>query len=318
MTQCSRILLLATALTACTSAGQSVTDFYTSFDDTYCAAEVACDRQPDDATCKLALSNVTTSDQATLIADVNAGIVKFDAAAANACLDQLMAAPCEHANDWVSCLDAAFTGTVPNGGACFAGGECVSQTCEVQSTSCDPSTTCCPGTCVADPRIALGAACNANPSCVDGAFCDVSFGVCVPLVATAGAACDATTGTTSSCVGPLVCIPDGPGAETGTCLAPAAEGATCSIYAPIACSDSRDYCSTTTRKCTPQAGVGLACSSDVPCQGVAICTNGVCVEKSAPGAACTPSTTDNACLGLVQCVGGVCAVAQEPAGSSCR
>lgn len=101
-----------------------------------------------------------------------------------------------------------------------------------------------------------------------------------------------------------------PRAATGTqqvCLAPPAEGATCTTGNP--CDGLADFCDPTTLKCVAEIAVGGACPSGVGCVDYATCdsVSATCVARGKAGEACDVNTPF--CLGSLQCTtAGLCAL----------
>jgi MYXO-CTERM domain-containing protein len=107
-----------------------------------------------------------------LRASVQKGRLGYDAAQMGTCIASLRGMSCA---DWTSglvepagCKDA-FVPKVAVGGACTQDGECIGGTCDGADTSKMPPTD---GMCVAETKIAHGAACGIADTCVDGDYCD--------------------------------------------------------------------------------------------------------------------------------------------------
>ena len=115
---------------------------------------------------------------------------------------------------------------VPDGGLCSAGLPCAS------GLACVGSSTTTMGACTVQPTT-VGASCDASrklgPDCSGdaGLVCDSTTNTCVtePLVA-ASQPCGTMNGVFTGCTGGATCMRPSGGA-TGTCVAPAADGAAC-------------------------------------------------------------------------------------------
>jgi hypothetical protein len=285
-----------------------------------CSIQVSCNETPDEATCKSS-QQLNDIQSETIIADVKAGIIKYNGDALQSCIDQITAAGCDftgfHGPDNNPCI-TYLTGTVAAGGACLVDQDCVGNgNCTPTMSGCDPNTTCCPGTCTASTdttKGAIGATCTNSNGCTSTAYCkgatQTAPGMCAALIATAGAACDAT----DACANPMVCNQSQVGTGAGTCAAPGATGATCDPTVFIPCIDERDYCDAT-MKCSPRVAVGAACSDTILCEGLADCVNAKCVAQGTAGATCDTSAGPN-CLGGLDCTNSKCTL--PAAGNSCR
>ncbi len=295
------------ALVACGGGSSlSIDDFLPQLQTSECTAVVDCDEVPDTATCDASLT-LESTELETVVAEVKAGIVKYDGGAADECLSFLTSNACTYrgAHATNPCLQV-FDGTIAIGGDCLEDEACAGYSAQtascVQTTStCDRSTSCCPGVCTAVPaKAAAGATCATSNDCDTGLYCSDLTTTCKALVATAGGACEATDG----CTDPMFCNEDFQ-TMMGTCITPAASGATCDPTVELACGDERQHCDATTMKCTDNAAIGAACSTTIPCVADATCdtTSSTCVAIPGPGDACTTTTR---CLGDLQCVSSVC------------
>jgi hypothetical protein len=163
--------------------------------------------------CHRALQMFAIPLDSYVAAALEAGKMVFHTASARGCVEAIAADSCDFSPVLWPPPDIcaqAFGGTVPGGGTCAFGGECISQSCDV--TPCDDA--CCTGTCVGDrpqglpqlgepcgtygacaarllcngatceTRLPAGATCRAPYECDDGLFCDdgpFRSGTCVPL-----------------------------------------------------------------------------------------------------------------------------------------
>ena len=113
---------------------------------------------------------------------------------------------------------------------CADGLTCVGANAQTSTTGlCTPEVTTANGAC--DPKHKTGADCSADA----GLACDTTTTTCVaqPLVA-AGMVCGPINGITTKCSGAATCVIPG-NQTTGTCVAPAADGATCDTVAGPTC-----------------------------------------------------------------------------------
>jgi hypothetical protein len=301
--------VMVAALSACGGDdGISIDQFPSRYADAACANVVTCKKAPDVATCKASIQIQTRAFE-TLVAKVKAKTIKYDASKASACISFIESASCSFTGFHSQPVDpcpTVFTGTVAAGGACIINEECGSNSpdCTQTDSTCDPTTTCCAGTCggsATPPLAALGSDCT-NADCVDTAYCD-STKKCAAPIAMPGAACTEI----DACANPMLCDLV---ATNHTCITPAAHGATCDPMALLPCSDERDYCDTTTKTCTSNVAVGQACggSNGAQCIAFSDCTNMLCVNRPAPGGTCTvdPQTQMGNCLNGNPCTNGQC------------
>lgn len=310
--------VILASVAACSS-GVSIDDFSQKLIDAQCTYAVACQQMPDVATCK----GATHIDDyiATLVADSKSKKITYDEGQAGTCIDYFKSASCSFTgfHGPANPCTTVFKGTVAAGGACFVDEDCAgSGTCQATDPNCDSSAMCCPGTCMAAAqKVAIGGDCS-NAPCVDNAACSFNTNKCVALATTAGAACDAVDG----CADPMVCNIDFTKQPyMGTCITPAAHGATCDPNALIACADNRDYCDPTAKTCTSAIAVGQTCTAQQTCVGYADCTNGSCAARAGSGQACMAGSGSGAgsggnCLGDLTCTSGSCAA--PPAAMACH
>jgi hypothetical protein len=290
------------------SGALAVGDYLAMLTAASCTNQVTCGDAPDQATCIAA----NHDDNTATIARVMYGTIKFDAAAAPACLDQIANAACTFDGFQVDGADpcaGVLTGTVAAGGACFDSLECASPVavCTPNDPNCDPSMTCCPSKCI-EPMIAKsGAACDGTATlCDTGLYCagtqgGAAMGTCQPVLTTEGAACTDPC----ACANPRYCNLDDTG--NGKCVTPAASKAACSPNDQVPCVDNRDYCDPTTKTCTARVAVGTKCDdmTGAQCVGYAACFNSACVAYPGAGAACN-ADTGIGCLGELACTSGTC------------
>ena len=199
--------------------------------------------------------------------EVSSGSVSYDPVAASACLDELPVLPCWQ-TDGSDC-SKVFTGTIPEGGACFPA---------FGLTECVPGTRCvadvqCPGVCTGYAQ--LGDACDMNSDsstfCGAGLYCAPGsnpqcVAAPVPTTPALGTPCgwyyDCQDGYVQlACEGPNGPVYD-PGTTDGTCQPPRDDGPCLNP------SDCRSYV--------------CAGGSTAPM------TAGVCVPPKVTGDACTP------------------------------
>ena len=286
--------------------------YLAEFADALCKLDVSCGSMPDTATCKATLQFDST-EFATVRADIASGKVHYDAAKAGSCIDyvkSIYGGPCTRSglasvdtNDDV-CSDV-IVGSVADGGACFSSTECSSANCVLADTACSRSRMCCAGTCAAKPTpIPVGGDCSTlqpGQACVSGAYCVTdttsTSQTCKIPSKVAGTACASVL----DCASPFFCSRDS-GSATGTCQPAGPTGAACNATVSYgACDDLRDYCDTTTLKCTRRAAVGAACDANQSgCVGYASCVGGTCVAMSTERGACNTIDGPN-CLGDLEC-----------------
>jgi hypothetical protein len=309
----ARVFIVTMTLGGCSSspngpAPLSFADFSAREMDITCQSDVACGAFPDMATCLAS----TTIESGQIVADIAAGMVVYDGAAASVCLTwiaQNLSPTCRLSEQSVfqpPFCSTIFEGKVPTGGACLTSGECVSQDCERPGCGSD---SCCAGTCMASTilpngTVPVGAACTSRASCVTGAYCDVSGNppLCAALK-TAGQACqlDEECPMGTACV--LAATPDA--GATKTCAKPADENAPCADR----CDLGGDYCDPATMRCVPLVPVGGTCvTGGDSCVRYAGCDNATakCVKLLRAGDPC--SLTSFPCLGSLKCIAGHCAL----------
>ena len=257
-----------------------------------CEAAVRCSDYETVARCEASVPIDRVFTQAVI--GVAAGVVRFDAATAAACLDYRRNPDCrmQHRTHDDPCL-RAYVGLVSNGEACQFDDECGSRRCVPTDPECEGDG-CCAGTCM--PRaeirnVPIGGVCSADDNCIDAAYCDAS-GKCAALLP-ADAPCEETF----DCAEPLFCNTI---AAQPTCMRPAEPGAACEISP--GCIDARDTCRAGT--CQRRLEPGASCVEYFDCVGYAPCQDGICVVQPAAGDACDPA--GQSCRGLTSCQDGVC------------
>ena len=162
---------------------------------------------------------------------IDAGRVKYDATAVDACIDALNMIGCELQTTRLQVGDCGkvFTGTVDVGEACNLSEECMGQSfCDNQSM--------CPGMC--KPLLSAGEDCVDDDQCKDGLACSDTSGVCATL-AKESETCGGSVG--ADCVLPFSCMgADDQTGAAGTCLAAddvfvGKEGETCDLNTGVLC-----------------------------------------------------------------------------------
>jgi hypothetical protein len=241
-----------------------------------CSRAVRCGFYPDQPTCVAA----NPSFLGQLMADVQAGKVKYDGIAASDCLDALAAKSCTQSGTnffrFPEACRAAFQGTAAAGAPCFISQECVSGSCKLPPSA--SGLTCIAGTCDAVfVPIAQGGNCTIDGpefQCVDGGYCQVTPGTnrtCQPLLAV-GEACSAP----DACVDRAACV--------GTCQPYPSEGQPCDPNG-LACDAFADFCDITSHTCVRRSGVGGSCPTGEECVQYAGCDPATmkCVARSNVG-----------------------------------
>jgi hypothetical protein len=286
--------------------------------DILCTRDARCGSFPDKATCLASNSAATTQ----LMADVAAGTVKYDAAAAGTCFDSfraVAASGCTYSAAGMAQLndpacDRIVTGTLADGAACFDGGECISGSCS--APGCNPTDTCCAGACDRTvAQVAIGGDCTFPARCVQGAYCRLSViaggasNVCSAFIA-AGQPCDQSMG--EQCAPGYQCHHEQPTSAVGVCARAPATGAAC--VTSEFCDGIADFCDPTTLKCVAKVAVGGACPNGYGCVDYAFCDAATftCVARGRAGEACDPASTALTCLGSLTCAASACALPPAP------
>lgn len=224
------------------------------------------------------------------------------------CVDALGAAGCDIGDPFDSC-ESIFEGTVADGGACEHNEECgAGSWCAI--------TTACPGVCQA--RVASGGACTTGNACQAGLSCN--SGTC-GAPATAGAACNGTTGV--SCQGlAYACVGDD-GTTAGVCTA--YDSLFVGIVGEPCDPTNEDFCDPAlscafdgitggmpTFRCVARV-TGGACTIAIPdqcpdgqfCAGVDFTmgvTEGTCMPLPVAGEDCTPAVPFPRCASGNVCI----------------
>ena len=281
----------------------AVHDLADALKSAYCDYFVRCSVMPDKASCMASTTYDTTSVR-TVIADVDAGLIKYDADLAGQCVDDIRNDGCTVSSYRVdACQGAVFQGIVGEGGACANPYVCVETgACVYNDPMCDLHTSCCAGTCTVAPRAPLGGDCSLA-NCPRHAFCDPATNKCTAEITVEGEPC---TGS-GQCTFGLYCALGSMG-TAGTCKRYSATGATCDPQ-NVRCDDVRDFCDATTLKCTRRIAVDGTCDPSMQqCVGYATCVNGRCTTDIAVDQPCTTGTGPN-CLGDAACTNGTCTLA---------
>ena len=209
--------------------------------------------------------------------EISSGSVAFDPDAAAACLDEIPVLACWQFGSFGPDCAKVFTGTIPEGGACYLG-------TALLADECAPGNRClanvqCPGICTRYSQ--LGESCtvetDGSSGCAPGLTCAGDVPVCTTAAVwstAVGMPCwslDDCTGDD----GTLAC--EGPGGPIDDFAPPPGDGGT----APGTCQPPRDDgpCSFATE-----------CRSDVcfGAQGGTPTTDGVCLAPKVTGDSCTP------------------------------
>jgi hypothetical protein len=216
-----------------------------------------------------------------------------------ACANTVRGATCDAIlNNAVSCPNK---GTLANGVACGANGQCGSGNCRKAGDA-----TC--GAC--GPRSTAGGACRENEDCEKGLLCKSSL--CLTPV-DLGGACDARR----PCRAPHYC-------KAGVCAAAGTGGDPCTTE--DSCQTWNGFfCNTTAKVCQRfnSAGGGETCGLTTNpatfCGGAGDCRpnalSGVCQAPAKDGEPCGSTAQNRKCLTPATCVSGVCKV---PSASACK
>jgi hypothetical protein len=240
--------------------------FGPAFEHAMCALVTPCGAYLDVATCEADTVFAESSFLQTVVTDVQRGIVRYDAIAAAACIAALPR-DCQTSQKFPG-LGATYTGAygaynlfevIPACAGVFTGEAGPGQPCSLwldctpaapvcgRFPPCDQVSSCCPATCQ-------------TPG--DG-------GVDYYVVHAAGESCRDD----GLCLLPSVCD-----ANSGTCVVPPAEGASCDATAAFPCGRMDDYCSS-----------------------VGVSTHGTCVRRLSVGASCVIPPVADACIWSAPC-----------------
>ena len=229
-----------------------------------------------ESTCNAALALKNNGDQAGNVEDCS------KAYASLSCEGALANAPpkeCAHK-----------PGTLGDGSACGAAGQCKSGVCQFDTTGC--------GKCI-EP-IAAGADCNGTSDCQSGLVCALS--AVSQTSATSVCVAPAASGGTCSTQAPIVPCQVGLVCDKGKCAAPLAPDSACDpTVQPTLCDQAHGYF------CTPRgtrcilaiaATTGQACGYDAQtgdysyCAGSGFCGN---VQQNGMGTCVAPAADNGAC-----------------------
>ena len=273
----------------------------------WCEALVRCDLYPDLESCLAAIDVVGPE----LRDAFEAGHVAYDPNAAGECAAALGEVACEEltgAPDLEVC--DPWEGTVPDGGECATGEECVTGFCE--EGDCDPALSCCIGACASaelDDEVPEGGDCTIEP-CVPEAYCDFEA---VPATCRALAVVDQPC-SEGQCAAGLYCRITDASLGTGLCSGLPGEGEPCDPDYPV-CARADNWCDPTDDTCRKLAAVGDACDEVVDnCVPYAWCSpDGKCQALPGEGEPCEDWPP---CLGDLECVNDTCVV--PPAEEDCQ
>jgi hypothetical protein len=263
-----------------------------------CAYAVRCGIFPDVETCQ-----GTIYARLQVFADVGTGKVLYDGQAAAACVDWYAQRGCA-VSDLESPAPACalvFTGTLPEGSACLANDQCLSDSCNRAGCGSDA---CCAGTC--QLPVVVGGDCSRDGQvCTSGTFCKSDAtgarASCAPRVRS-GQSCDSS----DVCVAGQFCNID-PLTGTGICAAAPRGGEACPTGF---CGSITDTCDLNTSLCAAKRPIGAPCFTDRSCVNYARCApeTSTCVARVRSGGAC--STTADCIVGL-PCQAGTCVSPQD-------
>jgi hypothetical protein len=306
---------LVLAVAACGGGGGAskaivLADFADDLQSAQCERLARCAMFPDQASCE-AYFRVT--QDVSLAGAVSSGKVRYDGAAASACVDQTAQQSCDLSTAAGRTAPAAciqmLAGTVNGGDPCELDAECASGTCEFPDNC--PETGCCTGMCRPAPSPgAAGADCARDRDCQSGLVCSTQKQCLAPAAAGGDCRTDRECADGLGCINPLSTMPgtcrplphlgeacpysrcadqnlrcDVGG--TNTCVALGLPGATCRTDAN--CSPYMT-CNTTSHQCEALPSLGMPCTT--ACQGASYCQldsttgAGVCAAPQANGAAC--------------------------------
>jgi len=240
-------------LASCANDGIAIEDYADAARAWKCRYYVQCGLVRDLETCERTNIGWYFTDP-ELLAAVDEGRVRWDAAAAERCLAQQVSCDITSSEHWLRC-DPLTHGTRHKGEACEIGAECISHECAIES--CDGS--CCTGSCIGDAEPVAGGYgddCRFR-DCREG-YCD-SRGVCARLLP-AGSPCDSL----DACAERLACrtYPD----DSRRCTALAGHGKVCDG----ACAEAGDVCGPR-GVCESAHLLGAPCELRGDCSDLYIC-----------------------------------------------
>jgi hypothetical protein len=263
-------------IAACGGSGGAIPigDLATTEINDICDLYVRCGVFPDAQTCRDEFGLVF-SNEADLIAAVNAGKVIYDGNKARECLDGFIGNSCDrrdlfgNRNPPIAC-DETFVGTLGDGAACAISQECISQDCVLPTC---PVGMCCAGACMgatAPVRAHVGETCSSTAKCLDS-YCNGQTMKCEAYLAD-GVACTSSTSCDSN-----VCVT--------TCQPLVASGGACTNTQ--ACQNIGESCLSTTMTCGKGANVGATCNSISDCEATLYCdATKVCAARPKVGESC--------------------------------
>jgi hypothetical protein len=169
-----------------TDGGGSPRDYLDQALAAQCALKVRCGMWESEAACMVFLQGgLQSSVFGDITAAVDAGLVHFDADAAQRCIDafdQIVSCSRDIIDtsrmQSESCIEV-FTGTLDSGETCALNQECKSQHCE-KPNNC-PASGCCGGTCIGStpPSVKqVGDLCAAGFDICANSYCDAATAVC--------------------------------------------------------------------------------------------------------------------------------------------
>jgi hypothetical protein len=161
----------------------------------------------------------------------------------------------------------ATGGSLPDGSRCISDVQCQSDHCRRGDRS-GPKC----GICA--PRAPPGGACPSLDDCPYDQWC--SSGTCVPQPTVTAVELGRPCEPSQVCVPPGLCLADASGART--CVAPAADGASCATFG--SCTYPGSYC-TEALVCAPVPAAGTPCQLDA--HKIVVCGAGARCDSSAPG-----------------------------------
>lgn len=250
----------------------------------FAALFLACSAPPEEAcraiagaledrllSCGIAYSSLRTNPDvlrscAQIAERVDRQTVRYEAAAASTCRDEIDAAPCDEGllNRLSECAKRAFPGTKDAGASCEIGPECASWRCAVSASSC-------PGSCLVSPA-PTGGPCAGNDDCQGGLYCarSGSTGTCTALPL-AGQRCAMGLLSGSCAVGNFC--------ESGTCQPRRGDGGGCvfgtECLATHRCVGGQVF-PMRIGACTPWRRLEQSCQGDDECVPGLFCEGGAC------------------------------------------
>jgi len=274
----------------------------------FCRASVRCGGLASFDSCRQELVQFYYAPLSiSLVAAIDAGVVKFDGVAARDCVDAMAARGCfEEPGDPYACTQV-FIGTVAGGGACELYAECVSGMCSVP----DCGQSCCAGTCFYGPQwftAQIGDTCTDGLECRDGLYC-YNY-KCAEPVAAGGSCADF-----KRCESGSLCI-------SQRCVPLPRAGEHCDDT--LTCIDYNTRCGPTSHVCEELfAQLGEACGPDRLCTLLSRCdeTSHCSIRKLPFGSSCkvfedSCSDPDAYCQ-VVDMEGNAACARHVPDGASC-